>query len=151
MLNKYFYKAWIVRKDRKVCREGSVEGKFPLNALDAITEMAIKEWKRPIVRIELYEIAEDGVLVATSTVKDRVNAVLITNEKLRPSKYKSIREARKKKLEEEEDALCGLGPTTTPSMKPAESYKPPHPDLYTWHSKVSTLFTKERFNRMKAD
>jgi len=167
---KFYFKAEILRKDRKVMREGTVIDKFPLGALDQITELAVNEWKRPIIRIELYELKPGGEIVATSTVRDRVDAVLKTNEKLRPSKYKHIREAREKRRQELEDESASNMETASgwneqgvwvgrldgysgPSMRPSENYatrtKPPHPEKFTWPAKAGSLFTKESFAVLK--
>lgn len=162
---KFFFKAEILRTDRKVMREGTILAKFPLDALDAITAMAVNEWKRPLCRIELYEIKEGGLMVATSTVKDRVDAVLKSNEQLRPSKYKALREAREKRKNELAAETTGIlvtprtptsgwneqGVWVGPSMKPAEKHNsvPPHPDKYTWSADVGTLFQRENFAILK--
>ena len=163
---KFFFKATIFRKDRQVVREGTVMAQFPLGALDQITEKAVNEWKRPLIRVELYELHEDGVLVATSTVHQRVEAVLKSNEKLRPSKYKAIREAREQRRQELEDESAAEAETNSgwneqgvwvgstpyvPSMKPSERkpFKPPHPETHTWMAKAGTLFQKESFAVLK--
>jgi len=91
----FYYKAYIMRGNRKICREGSLQEKYPLDALDRIVAMSTDVWEKPLVKIELYEISKNGELVATSTTGDRINAVLATNAKLNPSKFKSIAERRK--------------------------------------------------------
>lgn len=158
---KFFFKAEILRKDRKVLREGTVMARWPLEALDQITDLAVEEWKRPLIRIELFELHEDGVLVATSTVKDRVEAVLKSNEKLRPTKYRAIREARAKRLEDLNNESAAdmntesgwneqgiwVGKKEVPAMKPSESkfFKAPHPEKHLWAAKAGKVFTKENF------
>jgi hypothetical protein len=133
-LNKYHFKCEVIRKDRKVTREGYVEAKWPMDALDQIVEMAVETWQRPLVKIELFELMQGGELVARTTIGERVNAVLATNERLRPSKYKHIREARERRAEEAE--------RRGPALKPSEMYQPkkPHPQKWTWAGECGTNF-----------
>ena len=97
--NVYFYKAWIMRDGQRVCREGTVQASVPMAALDTIANQAVNEWKRPLLRVELYEINDMGVLVATSTVHERIDAVLTTHKELGTGKCQRLIKAREERKE----------------------------------------------------
>jgi hypothetical protein len=126
-LQTFYYKAWILRdNDLKALREGTLIEKYPVDALDRLVDMSVNLWKRPLVKIELYE-TQNGVLVASITVGDRVNAVLEANSVLRPDKFKNI---ERKKHE----------PVTRVTPKPL----PATP--YSWAWECGDLYTARTFS-----
>lgn len=66
----FFYQAYILRDQQQVCRMGTVIAQFPLDALDNIVRMAEEEWKRVLVKIELFDRDNSGdhYMVATTTM-----------------------------------------------------------------------------------
>jgi hypothetical protein len=102
MNQTYFYKAYIMRSDRRVCREGTIQAVYPDIALDKIVGLAVNEWKRPLLKIELFEIDAEGTLVATSTVQDRIGAVIESNRALGSKKFEALSEALDKRKDKTE-------------------------------------------------
>jgi hypothetical protein len=66
----YFYEVVLLRKDRKITRQGNIHAPFPLDALDMIVGMARDQWKRTLLSTKLYEIGNGGTLdlIAQTTV-----------------------------------------------------------------------------------
>jgi hypothetical protein len=97
----FFYRVRIMRDGNPAIREGILRAAWPLEALDEIARMAIEDWKRPLQRIELYETDENGELIATTTIDERIDRVLETHKKLKPdSGIARIAERREKRKEE---------------------------------------------------
>lgn len=127
MKQTFFYKAKIQREDGPAIREGTIQAKFPVDALDAIADMAISTWKRPLVKVELHEINKDGALVATDTkIQDRIDAVLKTHKALFPhSNTAKIAKEREKRK--------------------ARKSKSPVTETWDWHMKIGTRYSSKMY------
>lgn len=138
----FFYKAWIMRDGERVEREGTIQAKFPMEALDKLSGYAVNEWKRPLLKVELYEINEGGALVATSTVSERIDAVLTTHKALGTGKVKHIVEARKKR----EEASHSVKPV--PQLPAPSKAKTPMTE-WGWMSQVGSYESMPNFATLK--
>jgi len=142
MSQVFFYKAWIMRADRRVCKEGTIQAKFPQDGLDLIVGLAVNEWKRPLLRVELYEVGVGGDLVATSSVSDRIDAVLDSHKGLDTGKLQNMRE-RREKLKQSDAAASHRVKTIVPE-RPA-----PQPGYHTWPSEIGKYETAPNFATLK--
>jgi len=131
----FFYKCYIQRNDRRVTREGTIQAPYPLDALDIMVDMAATKWKRPLLKIELYELDHNGELVATSTVGDRINAVLAVNAVVQPEKYADMAKRRKMAVVASHPITKVQKHEVSHSVKKAE----PVPDNeYNWYTRHGT-------------
>jgi hypothetical protein len=133
-MRTFFYKAYIKRADRRVCREGTLQAKWPMEALDKLAGYAINEWKKPLLRVEIFEINDGGELESVATVEERINTVLNTHKGLDTGQHK---EAIKKR--EERKALPPPSPARTPV--PVNSWD--------WMGKVGKYETAPSFATLK--
>ena len=143
----FFYRAYIMRQDRKVCREGTLQEKYPLDALDRLVVMSTEVWKKPLIKIELYEMSRNGELVATSTTGDRINAVLATNAQLNPDKYKDMAERRKVAIKAAQPEKKEIG------HKPAVAKPTPlgivEDTVHNWQMRHCTRYITQSFVTLK--
>jgi hypothetical protein len=138
----FFYKAYIKRDDRRVMREGTIQAPYPLDALDMMVDMAAKQWKRPLLKIELFELSKDGVLVATSTVGDRINAVLAVNAVLEPDKYADM--AKRRKM-----AVIASHPIKPDLPVKIVTSKPVEDNEYNWFQRHGSAYSARVFPVLK--
>lgn len=122
----FFYKAHIMRDGERVIREGVIHAKFPLDALDGIVKLSTETWRRPLTRIELYELGAGGELVATTTVNDRIDAVVKTHKILKTGKFKTLIDNREERK------------NVTRVTKPKASEEPVKANEYLWAANVGT-------------
>lgn len=146
---KYFFKATICRKDNdtpnattKEVREGSLYALSHMQALDAIAQKSIEVWKSPLLRIEMYEIGDNGELEMVSTVKDRVNCVLSTNKALRPNHVKHWEQRM-------DVATQAVKPEEKKVNPPTPSWQQREPTKFTWPGLVGTFAQRPNFATLK--
>lgn len=97
----FFYRVRIMRDGEQAVREGIIRAAWPLDALDEVARMAVEDWKRPLQRIELYETDENGELLATTTIEERIDRVLQTHKELNPDSGMARMADRRKERKEE--------------------------------------------------